>query len=100
MEILSQGRLEDFARKHGDARKQAAIWRDKVLLAAWRNTVDLKADFAKASILPDNVVIFDIKGNNYRIETKVGYALQTVEILFAGTHPEYDKRNKKRRKWK
>ncbi len=50
----------------------------------------LKEKYASASIVGDNRVIFNIKGNHYRIVVKINYQYSVVYIRFVGTHAEYD----------
>ena len=57
---------------------------------------DLRNRYASASFLPDGVVIFNVKGNAYRLEVAVAYRTATVSIRWAGTHREYDQRNRSR----
>jgi mRNA interferase HigB len=53
--------------------------------------LDIKARYSSASFLSDNRVVFNVKGNKYRLLVKVGFNLQTVIIQRIGTHAEYDK---------
>jgi len=76
---------------HADVRGAIAAWRVEVEDAEWRSPADIKARYPSASILSDNRVIFNIKGNNYRLETKVNYDAKLVLITRVGTHAEYTK---------
>jgi mRNA interferase HigB len=60
-------------------------------LANWTGPADIKARYPSASFLDDNRVIFNIKGNTYRIETKVSYEITVVLIKRVGTHAKYFK---------
>jgi mRNA interferase HigB len=86
MRIAGRERLEQFCRKHADARTWIEHWLADVETAVW----------ASASFLPDGVVIFNVKGNAYRLEVAVAYRTATVSIRWAGTHREYDQRNRRR----
>lgn len=57
----------------------------------WRTPHDIKERYATASILADCVVIFNVRGNNYRLVVKVAYAAQVVSVRWIGTHADYDK---------
>ena len=57
----------------------------------WRNPKDIKREYPSASILADNRVVFNIKGNHYRLVVRINYDYQMVWIRFIGTHAEYDK---------
>lgn len=59
--------------------------------SAWKNPHEIIREYASASILQDNRVVFNIKGNNYRLIIKINYHYQMVWIRFIGTHAQYDK---------
>jgi mRNA interferase HigB len=73
------------------ARAQYEAWLDIVTRADWRNPEDVKASYPKASILKASRVVFNIKGNDYRLVARVQYQAGAVAIRFFGTHGEYDK---------
>ncbi len=73
-------------------------WVSDVENAQWGSTVDIKTRYSTASFLSENVVVFNVKGNDYRLEVKVSYEVGTVLIKWVGTHAEYDERNKARSK--
>ena len=54
---------------------------------------DIKKEYPSASFLADNRVVFNIKGNNYRLIVKLNYEYQILWIRFIGTPAEYDKIN-------
>ena len=70
--------------------KQYDAWLDIVTRAEWRNPEDVKASFPKASILKAGRVVFNIKGNDYRLVAAVQYQAGVLVIRFFGTHAEYD----------
>ena len=51
---------------------------------------DVMADYAFASIVGNNRVVFNIKGNDYRLVTQIDYARAVVQVRWIGTHAEYD----------
>ena len=59
--------------------------------ADWRSPAAVKAAYRDASIIADNRVVFNIKGNDYRLITAVHYNRRMMFIRFVGTHREYDK---------
>ena len=73
------------------ARSQYDAWRDIAIRAEWRNPEDVKASYPKASILKAGRVVFNIKGNDFRLVTAVQYRAGVIAIRFFGTHSEYDK---------
>lgn len=72
------------------ARSQYNAWLDIVVRAEWRNPEDVKASYPKASILKASRVVFNIKGNDYRLVAALQYRASAVAIRFFGTHSEYD----------
>lgn len=91
MIVIGVGKLKEFGHLHGDVRSQLDTWRCEAEEAAWRTPSDIKARYSSASFLADNRVIFNIKGNRYRLDTHIAYHLQTVIIKRIGTHAEYSK---------
>ena len=73
------------------ARSQYQAWLDIVVRAEWRNPEDVKAAYPKASILKASRVVFNIKGNDYRLVAAFQYRAGVVAIRFFGTHSEYDR---------
>jgi mRNA interferase HigB len=73
------------------ARSQYDAWLGIVARAEWSNPEDVKASYPKASILKAGRVVFNIKGNDYRLIARVQYQAGVLAIRFFGTHAEYDK---------
>ena len=73
------------------ARSQYNAWLDIVVRANWHTPEDVKASYPKASILKASRVVFNIKGNDYRLVARVQYPAGVLAIRFFGTHAEYDK---------
>jgi len=72
------------------ARAQYDAWLDIVARAEWRTPEDVKASYPKASILKAGRVVFNIKGNDFRLVARVQYQAGVLMIRFFGTHAEYD----------
>lgn len=89
MKIVGRRELEKFARKHADIRVQIDSWLCEVEEAEWQTTSDIKRRYAHASFLAENRVIFNLKGNKYRLDTKVSFKNQVVLVVRIGTHEEY-----------
>jgi mRNA interferase HigB len=94
MKVLGKPLIEKFCRKHADATGALRAWVAEA--ENWQTPQDIKNRYSSASFLPDGVVIFNIKGNNYRLEVRVVFAAGIVRILEVNTHADYDKKNKKR----
>jgi mRNA interferase HigB len=73
------------------ARSQYAAWLEIVGRAQWRNPEDVKASYPKVSILKAGRVVFNIKGNDFRLVSALQYRAGVLAIRFFGTHAEYDK---------
>lgn len=91
MRILGRKILAAFKNKHADACPQANCWEAEATEADWCKPSDIKQRYATASILPGNHVIFNLKGNKYRLKVKINYEQRLVLITNAGTHNEYMK---------
>ena len=91
LRVFNRSTLVSFWTKHRDAESQLRLWFSIVERAAWTGPVDVRAAFGTADFLPDSRVVFNIKGNAYRLIVQVKYApLFLVFIRFVGTHAEYD----------
>ena len=91
MRVIAKGILREFWEIHNDSEEQLKIWYKEASNATWNSPNDIKNEYARASILKDNRVIFNICGNKYRLVAKIQYKRQWVFIRFIGTHSEYDK---------
>ena len=91
MHIIARTTLITFWKKHKDAEIPLRVWFKKVEQAKWKNINELKKDFSTADYVGNNRVVFDIKGNKYRIVVLIFFDGQKVFIRFVGTHAEYDK---------
>ncbi|MBM3180873.1 MAG: type II toxin-antitoxin system HigB family toxin [Chloroflexi bacterium] len=91
MRIISRKILREFWEKHPDSRQQLQAWYIDVKHANWTSPTDIKEIYPHASILVDNRVVFNIKGNKYRMIVIIQYRFGQVYIHFVGTHQEYDR---------
>ena len=91
MKVVGLGILEETARSHADVGSQITAWLAEVNGAEWKTPQDIKKRYATASFLSDNRVVFNLKGNTYRLEVKVDYKNKIVLVKRIGTHAEYDK---------
>lgn len=94
MRILGQSRLHEFAASHADTRKWIANWVADMRGSRWTNFHDVKAKYPSASFLDNSIVIFNVRGNNYRLETQVTFGTQVIAVKWIGTHAEYDRRER------
>ncbi len=91
--VISKKTLRDFWVKHRDCEERLKSWHKEAEEATWKTPKDIKKEYPSASFLADNRVVFNIKGNNYRLIVKINYDYSIVWIRFIGTHTEYDKIN-------
>jgi mRNA interferase HigB len=96
MRVVGRQVLEELCQRHPDARRWIEHWLSYAESADWRTPSELKNSYAAASFLRDNVVIFNVKGNKYRLEATVAYRVGVIALNWAGTHSAYDARNKRR----
>lgn len=78
---------------HADSAQQLKSWFQETSNAEWKNPNEVKELYPSASILNDNRIVFNIKGNKYRLIVRINYHYQMIWIRFIGTHADYDKMN-------
>lgn len=89
--IFAKGRLREYWEKHPDSEQYLKTWYDTAMGSVWETPNDVKLTYATASILKDSRVVFNIKGNSYRLVVKFNFEKQWAFIRFIGTHAEYDR---------
>lgn len=92
MQIVGKHKIIAFMQKHANSRKAFTTWLADVERENWQSPHDIKAVYQSADFLADNRVIFNIKGNHYRLVIKVRYINGIVKIEWVGTHAEYSKK--------
>jgi mRNA interferase HigB len=91
LRIVGREVIHEFALQHADVKTAANAWLCEAEEAEWKSPNDVKERYPHASILSDNRVIFNLKGNHYRVEVKISYRNQIALIKRAGTHAEYSR---------
>lgn len=91
MKVLGRDKLEKFWYKHANARPALQAWFAEVERARWSTPQDIKDRYRSADFLSENRVIFNIKGNRFRLVVKVRYQRGIVIVDWVGTHADYDK---------
>lgn len=95
--MIARGALNGFIRNRVEAKHQKAVksrldaWYAEASKAEWKTTAELKSQYGSASIVSAERVVFNIKGNEYRLVVSIDYHFQAVFIKWIGTHQEYDK---------
>jgi mRNA interferase HigB len=90
MILVGKRALTEFARKHANVREAIAAWTFEIEAARWRSGVDVRARFPSVSFVGNDRLIFNLKGNHFRIDVQVNYPAQIVLVRRIGTHAEYD----------
>jgi mRNA interferase HigB len=93
MRIIARSTLREFWEVHTDVEQALRAWIDDVAQADWQSPTDIKSVYANASFIANNRVVFNIKGNKYRLIVHVRYDISILFIRFVGSHAEYDKIN-------
>lgn len=91
MRVIAKKYLTAYGQKHPDADQPLRAWHDEAAKADWRTPGDIKAQYRNASIVGNNRVVFNIKGNDHRLIVAVAYRFGALYIKFVGTHEEYDR---------
>ena len=91
MRIISRRTLREYWQTHPDAKQSLQAWYTNVKRADWKTPNDVKVSYRNASFVANNRVIFNIKGNSYRLVVAINYQYRIVYIRFIGTHQEYDR---------
>ncbi len=90
MHLVSLPPLLQFMSTYPDAKQALLAWCAEVKKANWRQPADIKAQYANASILKNRRVVFNIKGNDYRLIVSIAYNTGFVFVKFIGSHAQYD----------
>jgi len=91
MRIISRKKLREFWETHRDAEQPLKAWFQFTKRAQWKNFHEIKRDLKSASVTGNDRVVFNIKGNEYRLVVLVLFRSGKMFIRFVGTHKEYDK---------
>jgi mRNA interferase HigB len=89
MTLLGKRLLTEFAEHHASARNAIGAWVNEVEAAAWRSSVDVKARFRSISFVGKDRLVFNLKGNHFRLDVQINYSAQIVLVRRVGTHAEY-----------
>ncbi len=92
MRIIAFRTLREFWQKpeYSDSEMSLRAWYHDVKGSIWRNSNELKQQYANASIVGEGRIVFNIKGNSYRLVVLIDYEFQIIFIRFIGTHDQYD----------
>ena len=93
MRIIAFRALREFFEKpeYADSEPSLRVWYHDAKTAEWKSSNDLKQQYKNASIVGEGRVVFNIKGNTYRLVVAIDYDFQVIFIRFIGTHKQYIK---------
>jgi mRNA interferase HigB len=93
MRIIAFSPLRTFFEKpeYADSEASLRAWYHDAKAAEWINSNELRQQFKNASIVGECRVVFNIKGNAYRLVVAIDYEFQVIFVRFIGTHKQYDK---------
>ena len=91
MRVISLKTLRLFWERHPMAEPMLRAWYSEAETAQWKRPQDILRRYRTADILPGDRVVFNIKGNDYRLVVRIHYNSGVVFIRFVGTHAEYDR---------
>ena len=91
MRIIAIRTLREFWGRHPSAQKPLQAWYADTKQAHWKNPNDIKKAYRNASVVANNRVVFNIKGNDYRLVVAINYDFEIIYVRFIGTHKEYDR---------
>lgn len=92
MRIIKEKTLTDYCKsgRYRKAEGSLKAWIYEARFSDWKNGGELKAKYRNASIISSKRVVFNIKGNDFRLIVDIEYKLGLVFIVWFGTHHEYD----------
>ena len=91
MRIIAVSTLRNYWIKHKTAEQPLKSWIQEAANSTWKNSAQLKAKYRNASILTSKRVVFNIKGNDFRLIVDIEYRLKIIFVVWIGTHKQYDK---------
>lgn len=90
MRIIAISQLKKFWQKYPESEQSFLAWIDEAKRANWQTPAEIKAQYRHVSILKSRRIVFNIKGNDYRLVVAVAYRYGALYIKFVGTHAQYD----------
>lgn len=91
MRIIARRTLREFWESHPNAEDPLLSWYRTVRHADWDTPMQVKTSFPKADMVGNNRVVFNIRGNHYRLIAKIDYQYRIVFVRFVGTHADYNR---------
>lgn len=89
--VFAKSTLRKYWELYPETEQHLKTWYETALNSDWKNPNEVKQTYGSASVLKNNRIVFNIKGNDYRLIAKFNFEKQWIFIRFIGTHQEYDK---------
>ena len=96
MRVVKKKTIVEYFAKHPDAKVALEDWYEKAANAQWKNFADLRRTFGSADNVGGKRIVFNIKGNDYRLIAIVLYRIGMIYVRFIGTHSEYSRLSKEK----
>lgn len=90
-QVAGRDKLVRFWTRHPQARRSLEAWLAEATQADWQTPQDIRDRYATASFLSENQIVFNVKGNDYRLVARVFFPRRHIVIERVGTHAEYDR---------
>lgn len=94
MRVVKKKTVVEYFAKHPDAKVALEDWYEKAANAQWKNFAELRKTFGSADNVGGKRIVFNIKGNDYRLVAIVLYRIGMIYVRFIGTHSEYSRLSK------
>jgi mRNA interferase HigB len=91
MRIISRKTLRDFWEEHADSEQALRAWFHETKHSDWKSFAAIRTRYRSADLLPGDRVVFNIKGNTYRLIVRIHFKTGIAFIRFVGTHAAYDR---------
>ena len=89
--IFSKSTLREYWELYPDSEQYLKTWYDTAMNSDWKTPNEVKLTYVNASILKESRIVFNIKGNSYRLVAKFNFEKKWIFIRFIGTLTEYNK---------
>jgi len=90
MRVIAVKTLKEYTAEFPEAEQALFSWFEEAVLAEWNNPNELKDQYRNASVLSNKRVVFNIRGNSYRLIVDIEYRLKIIFVVWFGTHKQYD----------
>ena len=89
--LFAKNTLRHFWEAHPDSEQYLKTWFDTSMSSNWNTPKEVKQTYVNTSVMKDSRIVFNIKGNSYRLVAKFNFEKLWIFIRFIGTHAEYNK---------